>query len=198
MLKVFLNEAFVLKRFIHVVLLLCSHGSHKAKDSDWCGLGILWGHHGTWPCLNEGKFRAIGPHSILQHLLIWFSGQLQIWKATCLKHPKSLKTYPTKPWLAFSALHSSLHFKGLEMNPTFPWNQPSPGEHGMTAHHIPTKHMTKALCWPSLGQLHSQVPRGLILEWDHNMSTASTCWAGMGAEGRLRSPKEDFGSLIIV
>lgn len=103
MLKVFLNEAFVLKRFIHVVLLLCSHGSHKAKDSDWCGLGILWGHHGTWPCLNEGKFRAIGPHSILQHLLIWFSGQLQIWKATCLKHPKSLKTYPTKPWLAFSA-----------------------------------------------------------------------------------------------
>lgn len=176
------------------MLLWCSHGSHKAKCSDWCGLGILWGHPEIWLCLNEGKFRAIG----LQDLLIWFSGQLQIWKATCLKHPKSLKTHPTKPCVALSALHSSLHFKGLEMYPTFPWNQPSPEEHGMAAHHIPTKHMTKIPCCPSLGQLQLQVPRGLILDWDHNVSIASTCWAGLVAAGRLMSPKEDFASLFIV
>lgn len=77
--------------------------------------------------------------------------------------------------VALTEVHSSLHFKGLEMDPTFPWNQPSPEEHGMTADPIPTKHMTKMLCWPSLGQLQPQVPRGLILDWDNNVSIASTC-----------------------
>lgn len=170
---------------------LCRYGVPVGPTTpyipDWCGLGILWGHHGICSCLSEGKFRAICLHNILQDLLLWFSGQLKIWKATCLKHPKSLKTYPTEPRVALSALHSSLHFKGLEMYPTFPRNQPSPEEHVMTAQHIPTKHMTKVLCWPSLGQLQSQVPRGLILECDNNMSIASTCWTGMVAEGRLMS-----------
>lgn len=143
--------------FIHAVLLWCSHGSDKAKYSDWCGLGIPWEHHGMWPFLIEGQLRAFGLYNILQDLLIWLSEQVQIWKATCLEHPKSLKTYPTKPCVALSALHSSLHFKGLEIYPTFPWNQPSPEEHGMSADHIPSKHMTKVLCWPSLGQLQSPV-----------------------------------------
>lgn len=129
------------------MLLWCFHGSHKAKDSEWCGLGILWGHHGIWPCLNEGKFRAIALCQILQNLLIWFSGQLQTWKGTCLKHPKSLKIYPTKPCVALSALHSSLHFKGLEMYPIFPWNQPSPEEHGMTSHPNQTDDKTTLLAF---------------------------------------------------
>lgn len=35
-----------------------------------------------------------------------FSDQVQVWKATCLEHPESLNTYPTKPCVALSA-HSS-------------------------------------------------------------------------------------------
>lgn len=48
-LKIFINETFVLERFVHIVLLWCSHGPHKAKYSDclhWSGLEIPWGHHG--------------------------------------------------------------------------------------------------------------------------------------------------------
>ena len=58
---------------------------------------------------------ALGLHSILWDVLMCLFGPLQIWKATCLEHPESLNTYPTKR-VSPSALFSTLHFKGLETN----------------------------------------------------------------------------------
>lgn len=63
----------------------------------------------------RGTLGTLGLHSILRGVLTCLFGPLQIWKATCLEHPESLNTYPTKR-VSPSALFRTLHFKGLEAN----------------------------------------------------------------------------------
>lgn len=184
--------------FILTVLSWCSHGSHKAKYSDWCDLGILWGHHGMWPCLIEGKFRSIYLPNILQDLLIWLSGQVQIWKATCLSHPKSLKntsliticsSLSTPQFPTFQRFGDVPNFSLESARSRRAWND-------CRSH--PNQTYDKSALLAFLGPDPVPGVPEENLDWDNNESIASTCWAGMVVGGRLRSPKEDFVSLFIV
>lgn len=152
----------------------------------------------------EGSLWTLGLHKNLQYLLMCFSDQVQIWKATCLEHPESLNTYPTKPCVTLSA-HSSvlcvskvwrrnLHISKFCSESA----KPRRAQDGYLAtHHIPIKHMTKVLCWPFLDHLQSQAPKNLVLGWANDISIARTCQTVMAVEERLMGPKEDFGSLFI-
>lgn len=145
----------------------------------------------------EGNLGPLGLHNILQDLLTCFSGQLQNWNATLFGASRVFKHTSYKNMCSFLSTPLCPAFQRfgdkLCTYPAFAQNQPSPEEGGMTAWlYIPTKHMTKALCWPSLAHLQSQAPWGLILGWALIQSIANTCRAVDGIYGETSGPQRGF------